>query len=164
MPHPAGFEQLLGRPGDDRPGLDGLSGVGFAAVRIPGVGVEDIIRPATDLLDRTGPSSIAHRLTLLFSRLRSNQSEPVRTDEENALRRAVTLPTARSFLYGAQARISAGIEDWRIDALLEMPDASDGTARGLFPIPANYLLAAVAPQDSARDINVVTHIFRDVFV
>ena len=46
-------------------------------------------RPAAT---RPVPSSIGHRLTMLFTRLRSNQAEPVRTDEENAIRRVVDLP------------------------------------------------------------------------
>jgi arabinofuranan 3-O-arabinosyltransferase len=129
--------------------FNGLSGVGFAEVRIPGVGVEDVIRPPVDLLDRAGPSSIGHRLTLLFTRLRSNQAEPVRTDEENAIRRAVDLPTARSFLYGGQARLAAGTPDWAVDAIVGMPDASQGgvTATSDVRLPGSLTQRASAAID-----------------
>jgi hypothetical protein len=70
----------------------GLSGVGLAEVRIRGVEPVETVRPPTDLLSRAGASSLDHRLTMLFSRLRSNPAEPVRADEEPALRRLMTLP------------------------------------------------------------------------
>ena len=110
-----------------RPRYDGVSGVGFAEVGIPGVApIEELIRPPTDLLESAGASSIAHRLGLLFTRLRSNPAEPVRTDEEVALRRVFDLPNARRFSFSAQARLSAYTSDEAVDRLLGIPDASQG--------------------------------------
>jgi arabinofuranan 3-O-arabinosyltransferase len=110
-----------------RPRYDGLSSVGFAEVTIPGVApVEELVRPPTDLLDTAGTSSIDHRLALLFTRLRTNPAEPVRTDEEVALRRVFSLPTERTFAIGAQGRLSAYVTDDAIDRLLGYPDASQG--------------------------------------
>ncbi len=110
-----------------RPRYDGLSSVGFAEVTIPGVQpVDELVRPPTDLLDQAGTSSLDHRLALLFTRLRSNPAEPVRTDEETAIRRVFDLPTARSFSLSAQARLSAYIPDEAIDQLLGYPDAAHG--------------------------------------
>jgi arabinofuranan 3-O-arabinosyltransferase len=106
---------------------DGFSGVGFAEVTIPGVPpVEELVRPPTDLLGNAGASSIDHRLALLFTRLRSNPAEPVRTDEEVAIRRLFDLPTARTFSFAVQARLSAYLSDEAIDRLLGYPDASQG--------------------------------------
>jgi len=110
-----------------RPRYDGLSSVGFAEVTIPGVApVDELVRPPTDLLDAAGASSIDHRLALLFTRLRTNPAEPVRTDEEVALRRVFSLPTARTFALSAQARLSAYITDDAIDRLLGFPGAEQG--------------------------------------
>jgi len=106
--------------------FNGLSGVGFAEVRIPGVGVEELVRPPVDLLRQTGTSSLAHRFTMLFTRLRSNQAEPVRTDEENAVRRLIDLPTARSFTVDGQARLAVGTPSEDVDVLIGVPGAGDG--------------------------------------
>jgi arabinofuranan 3-O-arabinosyltransferase len=124
------FEQLeievLDTNIPERPRYDGISGVGFAEVDVAGARVDEVLRLPTDLLDRAGSSSIDHRLTLLFTRLRSNPSEPVRTDEEDAIVRVVDLPTARSFHLDAQARLSAYLADEQIDRLLGLPDATQG--------------------------------------
>ncbi len=128
---------------------NGLSGVGFAEVRIPGVGIDDLIRPPVDLLRNAGASSIDHRFTMLFTRLRSNQAEPVRTDEEDAIRRIVDLPIGRSFGYGGQARLAAGTPDEDVDRLLGLRDASQGgvTARSDVRLPGSLTDRASAAID-----------------
>jgi arabinofuranan 3-O-arabinosyltransferase len=55
---------------------DGVSAVGFAEVGVADARIEEVVRPPTDLLDAAGSSSLAHRLAFLFTRLRSNPSEP----------------------------------------------------------------------------------------
>ncbi len=132
-----------------RPRYDGISGVGFAEVGLPGVRVDEVVRPPDDLLQRAGSSSLDHRLTLLFTRLRSNPSEPVRTDEEPALARAIRLPTGRSFSLAAQARVSADLSDDGIDRLLGLPDASQGgiTARSSQRLPGSLARRASAAID-----------------
>ncbi|MEJ5256232.1 MAG: alpha-(1-_3)-arabinofuranosyltransferase family protein [Acidimicrobiales bacterium] len=138
-----------------RPRYDGISGVGFAEVGIPGVRVDELVRPPVDLLQRAGSSSLDHRLTLLFTRLRSNPSEPVRTDEEPALARVVWLPTARAFSLAAQARLSAELPDEVVDRLLGLPDAASGgvTARSSQRLPGSLARRA----SSAVDGDPTTH-------
>ncbi len=109
-----------------RPRYDGISSVGFAEVDVAGIRVEELIRPPTDLLDQAGASSLDRRLGFLFTRLRSDPREPVRTDEEVALRRIVDLPTDRSFAVDGQARISASIPDDEVDRLLGVPSVAEG--------------------------------------
>jgi arabinofuranan 3-O-arabinosyltransferase len=118
--------EILATDVGKRPRYDGLSAVGFSEVDIDGIRVEELVRPPTDLLDRAGPSSLDHRLAYVFTRLRSNPSEPVRTDEEVSIARIMQVPTERSFGVGAHARLSAYITDDEIDRLLGIPDASQG--------------------------------------
>jgi arabinofuranan 3-O-arabinosyltransferase len=142
------FEVLESNLGP-RPLFDGVSGVGFAEVRIPGVNIEELVRMPTDLLTKAGESSLAHNLTLLMTRMRSNPEEPVRTDEEVAIRRAFALPTARTFSVGGTARVSGYLHDDKIDAILGMPDAAHGgvTAKADVHLPGNNEQRASAAID-----------------
>jgi arabinofuranan 3-O-arabinosyltransferase len=119
--------------------FDGVSGVGFAEVRLPGVNNEELVRVPSDLMARAGESSRDHRAILLFTRMRSNPAEPVRTDEEVAIRRVFTLPSERTFSVGGQARVSAYLHDHEIDALLGLRDATRGgvTAKADVHLPGN---------------------------
>jgi arabinofuranan 3-O-arabinosyltransferase len=139
-------------------GWGGLSGVGLAEVRIPGVEVVETVRPPTDLLARAGASSADHRLSLLFTRLRSNPAEPVRGDEEPAMRRVVSLPTARSFSLAGQARVSGVVDTARrvderpndaADRLLGLPGAAQGgvTAGADVHLPGSVRARASASID-----------------
>lgn len=132
-----------------RPLFDGVSGVGFAEVRIPGVGINEVVRMPTDLLAKAGASSRDHALSLLFSRLRSNPAEPVRTDEEVSMARAFSLPTDRTFSVEGQARLSAYLHDDVIDHYLGMPDAEHGgvTAKADVHLPGNLRQRASAAID-----------------
>lgn len=114
-----------------RPRYDGISGVGFAEVGIAQadggeVRVEELVRPPTAALTAAGASSIDHRLGYVLTRLRSNPAEPVRTDEELALRRLITLPAARALAVTAQARLAATASDEVLDRLLGIPGAAQG--------------------------------------
>ena len=109
-----------------RPRYEGVSGVGFAEVRIPGVGIEEFVRPPVDLLDAAGASSADHRLSWLFTRLRSNPAEPVRGDEESTMRRILDVPTGRAFTASGQARLSAFLDDATIDSVVGMPGVEAG--------------------------------------
>jgi arabinofuranan 3-O-arabinosyltransferase len=110
-----------------RPEYDGVSGVGFAEVRIPGIRpLDELIRPPTDLLVWAGTSSLGHRLVFEFTRLRSNPAEPVRLDEEPQMKRVIDLPTARSFALGGSAALSDYVPDSEIDSMLGIPDATEG--------------------------------------
>ncbi len=108
-----------------RPEYDGVSGVGFAEVTIPGVSkVDELVRPPTDLLDQAGASSIDHPLVELFTRLRSNPAEPVRLDEEVRMNRlARALPTALLLLghQGPGRACRTYVPDSTIDSLVGIP-------------------------------------------
>ncbi len=129
-----------------RPRYDGLSGVGFAEVGIDGAHVDELIRPPVDLLDQAGDSSLAHRLSFVLTRLRSNPAEPVRLDEEFRLKRLLELPTARSFGLAGTARLSDYVPDSQIDALLGLPDAGHG---GLTVDASSHLGGALTQRASA---------------
>jgi arabinofuranan 3-O-arabinosyltransferase len=111
---------------------DSFSGVGFAEVSVGsdeltgGPVQTELIHPPTFLLDAAGDDSIAHRLGYLFTRLRANPQEVVRSDEEPWLARVVDVPTERRFGLAADARLAAGVPDEQIDALLGIPDADGG--------------------------------------
>ena len=111
--------EILDTDVGERPRYDGLSAVGFAEVEIPGAtpALETVV-PPTDLLSRAGRSSADHRLTFLFTRLRTNPAEAVRTDEETHLVRAVEVPTDRAFALDGRARLSASTPDVLLDELL----------------------------------------------
>jgi arabinofuranan 3-O-arabinosyltransferase len=129
-----------------RPRYDGLSGVGFAEVGIAGVRVDELLRPPVDLLDRAGDASLAHRLSFVLTRLRSNPSEPVRLDEEFRLNRLLTLPTARSFGLAGSARLSDYVPDSLVDALVGLPDAAHG---GITVDSSSHLSGALEQRASA---------------
>jgi arabinofuranan 3-O-arabinosyltransferase len=97
---------------------DGFSGVGLSEVRVDGVHLDEVVELPTDLLADTGRGEPRHPLTILLSRLRSNPQELVRSDEERSMNRSFTLPSARQFTLGGEARLSAGVPDEVIDRLL----------------------------------------------
>jgi hypothetical protein len=61
-----------------------------------------------------------------MTRQRGSQAEYIRTDEETALRRVFTLPTARSFAFSGTARLDGRAPDETLDAVLGVPDAAHG--------------------------------------
>ncbi len=133
-----------------RPEYDGVSGVGFAEVRIPGVApVDELVRPPTDLLAWAGASSLDHRLIELFTRLRSDPAEPVRLDEEPQMKRILQLPVGRSFSVTGSAALSDYVPDSLIDQLLGIPDASEGgiTADSEHHLPGSIEMRAEAALD-----------------
>jgi arabinofuranan 3-O-arabinosyltransferase len=115
---------------------DGLTGVGFAEVSVgdergarplgEGPVQEELIHPPSLLLDEVGDRSSDHRLGYLFTRLRANPQEVVRSDEEPWLARAFDVPTRRMFGVGVEARLSGRATDEVIDAILGLPPAEEG--------------------------------------
>ncbi|MCX7620749.1 MAG: alpha-(1-_3)-arabinofuranosyltransferase, partial [Acidimicrobiales bacterium] len=132
-----------------RPRYDGLSGVGFAEIVIPGVQVREVIRPPVDLIERVGASSIDHRLSYLFTRQRSSPAEPVRGDPEARIERIFSVPTERRFALSATARLSAHTPDAVLDRMLGLPDAQHGgvTATASAHLPASLRQRASAAID-----------------
>ena len=101
-----------------RPRYDGQSGVGFAAVTIPGVSTEELVRPPVDLVRSVGDRANEHRVIYVLTRLRSNPAEPVRGDPEVSLARLIEVPGERAYSLTGTARLSAFVPDDAIDALL----------------------------------------------
>jgi hypothetical protein len=138
---------------------DGLSSVGFADVGIPGVApATEVLRLPTDLLDRAGPASIGHALTILMAR--SRVSQPPRSDPERTLARAFTLPTARTFTLGGTAEINAGDSDYLINQLVGVDGLPGNPAGPPVVVHANSLTRLVgdrlARANAAVDGNPAT--------
>ena len=133
----------------DRPRWGGVSGVGFAEVALgdPAIRVEEVIRPPTDVLDVPRVDTLDHRLSILFARERSDPSEPVRTDPEAAIVRAVRLPTDRSFSFLGTARLSAYVPDEVIDALVGAGGPGRVVARSSSRLPGSLAHRAAAAID-----------------
>ncbi|HEV2362461.1 MAG TPA: alpha-(1-_3)-arabinofuranosyltransferase family protein [Acidimicrobiales bacterium] len=107
----------------------GLSGVGFAEIRIPGVTIGESLAMPTDMLQALGSSSLSHRLTIITTRQRVAPVPP-RSDPETSMSRILWLPTERTFTLSGTARISALIPDNEIDDLLGGPHVLGGVVVG----------------------------------
>lgn len=123
------------RGGGKRKDYDGLAGVGFAEVGIPGVSMHEVIDMPTDLLDMAGKASQSHELVFLMDRVRAPDVPP-RTDPQLNIVRSFALPTTRTFTVGGQARVSAKDSDALIDQVIGAPGPS-GVAPGLDPVVAD---------------------------
>lgn len=108
--------------------FQGISAVGFADVEVGDNApkLDEVIRLPKDLLDTVGARSQQHPLAIVLTRLRTNPTSAVRTDEETQLKRTFSLPTARSFSIQGQARLSAIAPDGVLDGVLGLPDAAAG--------------------------------------
>ena len=129
--------------------VDGQGALGFAEVKIPGVHVDEVVRLPVDLLRAAGASSLQHRLTILMTRLRGDQAEYVRSDEEPALARVFDLPTGRTFALTGIARLDGRAASDTLDAVLGMPDAAHGgvTARASSHLDGDVRSRAAAALD-----------------
>jgi len=112
----------------------GVSAVGFAEIRLhdvhasPASGdlrIREVVRMPTDLTSSAGAASQRRRLVFLMERLRTLPVPP-RYDEELQLSRAFTVPTARRFSFGGEARLSAFAADTTLDADLGYPSVAQG--------------------------------------
>ena len=127
----------------------GQAGVGFAEVGVGDLRIREVIRPPVDLLEAAGPASADNRLSYVFTRLRSNPAEPVRTDTEVDMTRLVDVPTTRSFALTAQARLNPLARDDTLDAVIGIPGASAGgvTATASDSMPGSIEARAHAAVD-----------------
>jgi len=119
----------------------GLSNVGIKELRIPGVQAAEWIRvPSAGLDEMTSSSSTP--LTYLFSRLRADAVEGFRQDPELLLRRIFTVPDARSFTLGGEARLGGRTDGAVLDEILGRP----GLAAG-YPVVAGADYLSGVPVD-----------------
>ncbi|MHB1923821.1 MAG: alpha-(1-_3)-arabinofuranosyltransferase domain-containing protein [Acidimicrobiales bacterium] len=121
--------------------LDGLSGVGFAEVGIPGVNLQEVIDMPGDLLRLAGPASQSHQLVVLMDRNRAPDTPP-RTDPELDMVRGFSLPTSRTFTVGGQARISAKDSDALIDFDIGSPGPVVAGGRSTAGVSADPVVSA----------------------
>ena len=106
----------------------GVAPVGFAEVDL-GLGpVLEVIRTPRALLDRLGGSLDDHRVTVVLTRERSNPREPVRTDPELQMVRAVPLPASIEVEVSGTARLAATASEELIDALVGLTSSAAGQA------------------------------------
>jgi arabinofuranan 3-O-arabinosyltransferase len=139
-------ETNLGR----RPTYRGVSDVGIAELRIPGVApVQETIRPPVDLLRLAGPDSLARALTYAFARRASTIDEALGKPEEIQLRRWVEGPVARRFTVYGKGRVSENLSDLDLDRILLLAPAADGgvDASSSGRMPRDYRSRASAAVD-----------------
>lgn len=106
----------------------GLSGVGFAEVKIPGLDFREIVRLPTDLLaaEAESTSNDERAIAVVFNRLRSDPREPVRSDGEERMNRRVELPSPVEVAVSGEARLSTYAADRQIATLLAEAGAGSG--------------------------------------
>ncbi len=120
-----------GVPATDPPTYEGISGVGFADVRVghDSPTLDEVIRLPQDMLDTLGSASTGHPLSIVLNRLRIDPTSAVRTDEETHLARTFSLPAARSFALSGSIHLSAVAPDDVLDTLLGLPTIGQGGVR-----------------------------------
>ena len=138
--------EILGDTIGYRPKLAGVSAVGFAEVDLEGIRLEELMRPPVDVVDAAGDDLIDHRLSYVLQRQRTNPAEPVRVDEEPAMRRLLEVPGEREFELSGGARISAQAPDPLVDRILGIPSAARG---GLTASSSEHLAGSLASRASS---------------
>ncbi|MGI9603133.1 MAG: alpha-(1-_3)-arabinofuranosyltransferase domain-containing protein [Acidimicrobiales bacterium] len=98
-----------------KPRYNGASAVGFAEVAIPGVDFDEVLRLPIDL---AAHDTDDNPFQISLSRIRSNPQEPVRSDGEERLRRAVELASPRTFELTGEARLSSYAPESTINDLI----------------------------------------------
>jgi arabinofuranan 3-O-arabinosyltransferase len=121
------------------PGYRGLVAVGFAEVAIPGVTLDEVIRPPVDLLAR----SDGHPLDVILTRQRANQLEPNRSDAELALARTFTLPSERTFVVSGQARVNGIANDEVVNRVTGVSGAQAVATGSIVGAPSARAVAAI---------------------
>ena len=104
----------------------GVAPVGFAEVDL-GLGpVLEVIRTPRALLDRVGADLADHHVTVVLTRERSNPREPVRTDPELQIVRAVPLGDVLEVAVSGTARLAATAPSELIDSLVGIGPSASG--------------------------------------
>ena len=141
------LEILSDTAGDNVARYGQFSSMGFAEVAIgdDDARLDEIVRLPNDLLEGAGADSMDHPLAISLNRLRQDPSDTTRLDEEPALRRRFTLPSARSFSLGGEARLSPRADAAAIDGLLGRPhDGSATWARASNSLAGSLEVASAA--------------------
>ncbi|HKA04647.1 MAG TPA: discoidin domain-containing protein, partial [Acidimicrobiales bacterium] len=131
------------------PDYKGLTSVGVAELTIGDQPphVDEVVRLPTDLLTAAGARPADHRLTVLLSRQRADQHEPIRTEPELTISRTFTLPTARTFSMSGTARVSGVAPDAAVDAVLGNTGPVTASASDHLPGEASMRAAAAIDDD-----------------
>ena len=130
----SGFEVIIDTDNQGpQPNYPHSSGVGFAEIRLHDdrtptrdVQVNEVVRMPTDLVAAPAARSTSHPLVYEMTRLRTVLAPPNTTEEEPALVRSFSVPSARDFGVSGTARVSLGAPDATIDEGLGLPAASAG--------------------------------------
>jgi arabinofuranan 3-O-arabinosyltransferase len=139
-----------------RPSYSGVSGVGFAEIRIrddtpaaQDVHLEEVTRMPVDLTRDVGSDSLAHRLVFSMSRSRTILVPPRYAEDERSLTRAFDVPAGREFGLAGTARISTATPDELVDQLVGIPSADAGgmTAHSSARLPGNLQARASSAVD-----------------
>ncbi len=139
-----------------RPSYSGVSGVGFAEIRVRGdapdaqdVRVEEVTRMPVDLTGAAGSNSLAHRLVFSMNRSRTILVPPRYSEDERSLTRAFDVPTGREFNLAGTARFSTATPDELVDQLLGVPSAAAGglTAHSSARLPGDLQARASSAVD-----------------
>ena len=136
-----------------QPNYPHSSGVGFAEIRLHddhtptrNVQVNEVVRMPTDLVSSPAARATSHPLVYEMTRLRTVLAPPNTTEEEPALVRSFTVPSARDFGLVGTARLSLGAPDATMDAALGQPGAADG---GVTVTASEHLTTTAAARGSS---------------
>ncbi len=109
------------------------SGVGFAEIRLhddatpnQNVHVNEVVNMPTDVTSSPAARSTSRPLVYEMTRLRTVLAPPNTAEEEPALVRSFTVPSARDFGIVGTARLSLGAADNTMDAALGQPGVNEG--------------------------------------
>jgi hypothetical protein len=127
--------------------------VGFSEIRLqddaPGsapVRADEIVRMPTDLVDAAGATAASRPLVYQMSRSRNVVIPPHTSQDEVALVRRFTVPDARSFGVRGTARLATDAPDNVLDAVLGLPDATEG---GITVTASQHLPGDIASRGSS---------------
>jgi arabinofuranan 3-O-arabinosyltransferase len=124
----------------------GSSLVGFAEIRVGNLRTAQVVSMPTDLLARTGTSSLKDRLTLVMTRDRVAPIPP-RSDPEPYMTRQFRLPSARSFSLVGTAHLSNLVPDNVIDAVVGRTNSLVVSATSSSRMPGNLVATASSTLD-----------------
>lgn len=92
--------------------------VGLAEISIGGLQVVEVVQLPTGLVDDVGTSMPMAPVSYVMTRLRSDPFEPVRGDEEDALRRRFRVGTTREFTVEGSVRLAGAAASATLDTAI----------------------------------------------